>query len=176
MGSNMNLSRAKELLNKKGLSYELIEYSCEGDFWKHISQFSDTSKAAHSKMISLVINSPNKHKNLELQFNQLENDYLFCELWFGEYCFEAFDYEADILEQEILSDIENVISGVFIAFSVSDLKNRRFISDGLFEKNSESLEKFKQKMSKPKSWAEKIFKTQMQYELYDWDTHKIVIK
>lgn len=172
----MNLSRAKELLNKKGLPYELVEYSCEGEFWKHISQFANTSRATPTKVISLVINSPNKHKHLELQFNKSEKDYLFCELWFGDYSFEAFDYEADILEQEILSDIESVISGGFVAFSIGDLKNRRWISDGLIEKNSEALEKFKQKMSRPKSWLGKIFKTKIQYELYDWNTYKIAIK
>ena len=172
----MNLTRAVELLNQKGLPYELIEYSCEDDFLKHISEFRDIQDASQSKTIALVIKSRNNHKNIELQFNEFKNDYLFRELWFGEYSFEAFDYEPEFIEKELFDNIQKIMSNYMIAVSLNDLKNRRWISDGLLENDDMYLKKFKHKMFKPKSFWGKIFKSQKQYEIYDWNTYQIIVK
>ena len=172
----MTLNRAKELLLSKNIPFEIVEYKNGSDFWKHILLFPNTKHADSSKVMAIVIKSNNKQKNLELQFNESKEGFLFQELWFGDYSFEAFDYGADVLEQEILADIERVMSDTFIACSLNDLKKKRWLADGLVEKDDEDAKKIQQKILKPKSWIEKLFKTQLQYEIYDWNNYQIIIK
>ena len=172
----MDLNRAKELLNSAGIPFETVHYKCESDFWKHATLFSCSQKADSSKVIALVISSGNKHKDLELQFNESKDSYIFKELWFGDYTFEAFDYEPDALEQELLADIKIVMSGKFVAFVVYDLKNKRWLCDGIAEKTAGYAKSFERSMYKPKSWLDKIFRRKRQYELYDWNNYSVIIK
>ena len=172
----MNLNRAKALLSGKGIPFHTEEYGCEADFWKHILLFPYTKNAADCKVITIVINSNNKHKHLELQFVKTEEDYTFRELWFGNYSFEALDYEPDILEDTILSHIEDVMSGDLAAFAINDLNKKQWIGDGLYEKNGGYAEKLRRDALKPKSWAQKIRNMKLQYEFYDWDNYEKIIK
>lgn len=172
----MKLNYVIELLSSKRIPFEIVEYACVGDFGKHIMLFPSVEKAPLSKAVAVVIKSNNKHKNLELLFIESEEGWLFENLWFGEYSFDAFEYEPDILEEKVLSDIESVVSGDYIAFCVNDLKRKRWLGNGLTKKNGEYAEKVRQNMLKPKSWIEKISRTQKQYELYDWNNYQIIIK
>ena len=170
----MNIDRAKELLSNRGITFHTEEYASEADFWKHIVLFPYTKNAADCRVITVVINSNNGHKNLELQFIEAEGNYAFKELWFGDYSFEAFDYEPDMLEDEIMSDIEGVMLGDHIAFAINDLNKKQWISDGLTPKNGGYAEQLKRDARKPKTWKQKISKMKLQYEFYDWDNyHKI---
>lgn len=172
----MNLDRAKELLTAEGIPFHTEEYACEADFWKHIFLFPYTKNAADCKVVTVVINSNNGHKNLELQFIETEGEYTFKELWFGDYSFEAFDYESDMLEGGVWSDIEGVMSGDLIAFAINDLNKKQWIGDGLTPKDGGYAEKLKQDALKPRSWTQKIRRMKLQYEFYDWDNYQKIIK
>ena len=172
----MNLDRAKELLSNKGITFYTEEYTSEADFWKHIALFPYTKNAADSSVIAVVINSNNGRKNLELQFVEMKGNYAFKELWFGDYSFEAFDYEPDILEDEVLTDIESVMSGEYMAFVINDLNKKQWIGDGLTQKDDGYAEKLKRDALKPKTWKQKIRRMKLQYEFYDWENYQKIIK
>lgn len=172
----MNLDRAKELLSVKGIPFHTEEYACEADFWKHICLFSDTKNAADCRVITVVINSNNGHNNLELQFIETKEGYVFKELFFGDYSFEACDYEPDTLENEIWSDIQGVMSGDLVAFTIHDLNKKQWLGDGLTKRDSGYAEKLRQDALKSRTWKQKIRRMKLQYEFYDWDNYQKIIK
>ena len=172
----MNLDRAKDLLTIRGIPFHTEAYASEADFWKHIVLFPCTENATDSRVITIIINSNNGHKNLELQFVEAEGAFVFKELWFGDYSFEAFDYEPDMLEDEVLSNIEDVMSGDHIAFAVYDLNKKQWIGDGLTPNNDGYIKKLRIAAMKPKTWKQKIRRMKLQYEFYDWENYQKFIK
>lgn len=172
----MNLECAKELLAGRGVPFRTEEYACEADFWKHICLFPFAKNAADCRVIAVVISSNNGHRDLELQFAEMEEEYIFKELWFGDYSFEAFDYEPDTLEDEVLSDIEDVMSGNLMAFVINELSKQQWLGDGLLKKDSDYAKKLKRDALKPRTWKQKVRKMKLQYEFYDWDNYQKTIK
>ena len=64
-----------------------------------LSNINNTRKC---KVTALIIASNNKKKNIELQFNYVGNEFRFEELSFGDYCFEMFDYNEEMLANKMI--------------------------------------------------------------------------
>lgn len=171
----MNLDRAKELLVAKGIPFYIEEYVNEAEFWQHIFLFPYTMNAADCSTAVLVIGSNNGHKNLELQFTKAE-EYVLKELWFGDCSFDIFEYEPDTMENVVLSDIESVMSGNLMAFSINDLNKKRWLGEGITKKDSDYAEKIRREALKPKSWKQRLRRVKLQYEFYDWNNYQKIIK
>ena len=84
----MTLNEAKALLSKNSISFELCEFQNEAEYLHHAMLFPNTANAKHCKVISIIIRSKNEKKNIELQFNAVDDISRFEELWFGDYCYE----------------------------------------------------------------------------------------
>ena len=80
----MTLDEAKVLLSKNGISFELREFQNEIEYWHHVMPFPSTKNAKHCKVVAIIIRSKNEKKNIELQFNAVDDIFRFQELWFGE--------------------------------------------------------------------------------------------
>ena len=68
--------------------------------------FPYTKNARNCKVTTLVMASKNKEKNIELQFNDVGSDFCFEELSFGDYCFEMFDCNEEMLADDLLDRIQ----------------------------------------------------------------------
>lgn len=180
----MNLNEAELLLSKHNISFELQEYENEKEYWHHISLFPDTKKAKSCKVIAIIIKSNNGNKDLELQFNEDNGDFYFVELYFGDYCYEEFDVLEEMLAEDIMIHITEVLDGNFTVIVVNDLKKKRWVGDLCFDLNDsddvffgkQEFEKMLKKINKPIGFWDKVLKSKKQYEIYDWNSYKCIIK
>ena len=131
----------------------------------------------------MIIVSKNKKKNIELQFNYVDNEFCFEELSFGDYCFEMFDYNEEMLAGDLLDRIEEIRCGNFVVIIANDLKKRRWLGDACFDLNDDDdafgrqgFEKAMEQINKPKGLLARLFRTQTQYEIYDWNTYQCIVK
>ena len=179
----MTLFEAKKLLTENGLAFEISEFEDEATYWHHTMLFPYTKNARNCKVLALIISSNNGKKNIELQFNAVDDDFLFEELRFGDFCFEMFDYKEEMLENDLLDHINEIKGGAFSVIVANDLKNKKWLADFSFDlKEDDDLfgkhgfEKAVQKIHAPKGFISKLLKTKKQYEIYDWNTYECITK
>ena len=178
----MTLHEAKTLLTENNLAFETSEFETEATYWHHTMLFPYTKNARNCKVIALIITSNNRKKNIELQFNAVGDDFLFEELRFGDFCFEMFDYNEEMLVNDLLHRINEIKSGTFSVIVANDLKNKRWLGDSCFDMNDDDhfgkpgFEKAIQIIQAPKGFISKLLKARKQYEIYDWNTYKCIIK
>ncbi len=180
----MTLMEAKALLNEHNIPCVEKEYESEKDFWLHISLFPYEKKAKSCKVNSLIILSNNGKTNIELQFNETDDAYVFHDVWFGEYAYELFDCEEKFLGEEIITIISEAKSGNIRIVVINDLKHRRWCGDEIFDVQdnqdkwfgNKGFEKTVTKILKPKRFLDKLLKTKYQYEIYDWNSYRCIVK
>ena len=179
----MTLNDVKILLSENNIVFDVREYENEAAYWHHVSMFPYTKNAKPCKVIALIIQSNNGRIDIELQFNAIDNNFRFEELWFGGYSFEMFDCNEEMLADDLLDRIKEIQSGNFVVIYANDLKKRSWLGDACFDLNGEDdafgrsgFEKALERIRKPKGLISKLFKTQKQYEIYDWNTYQCIVK
>lgn len=179
----MTLNDVKMLLSKNNISYELYEFENEAAYIHHAILFPYTKNAKNCKVIALTIASNNKKKNIELQFNAVDNNYIFEELRFGDFGFEMFDYNEEMLTDDLLNRINEIQGGSFAVIVANNLKSRRWLGDACFDLSDDDdcfgkhgFEKAMKRIKNPKGFIARLFKSQKQYEIYDWNSYQCIVK
>ena len=181
-GDRMTLQEAKELLSKNNIYFDICKFENEAEYWQHITLFPYTKYAKNCKVIALIIMSNNGKKNIELQFNATENEIHFEELRFGDYGFEMFDYNEEMLANDLLDHIKEIQSGNFTVIVANNLKRKCWIGDACFNLNDDDafgkagFERAMKRIKKTKGLISKLLKSSKQYEIYDWNSYQCMIK
>lgn len=182
-GDYMTLDGAKLLFLENNISFEQQEYANEKEYWNHIMLFPYTKNAKSCKVIAMVIKSNNSNKDLELQFNETNGVFSFEELRFGDYCYEEFDVPEEMLAEDLITHITEVMEGNVAVIVANDLKKKSWLSDACFDLEDDDdvfgVQGFQnaiENIEKPISFWNKIFKSKKQYEIYDWNTYKCIVK
>ena len=156
----MNLKEVKELLDKNNITYQLIQYNDDMDFWKHIIAFPSNTRGCKEKVIVIVIESNNGKKNIEIQFDETSDGFIFGELYFGGFCYELFDMKEEYLPDELISLITEIMECKLACIELVDLKNKRWLMDASYEyEDEESMSDYQralQKIEKPRSFFDRI--------------------
>ena len=179
----MTLFEAKKLLTENNFVFEVSEFEDEAAYWHHTMLFPYTKNARNCKVIALIITSKNGKKNIELQFNAVDDDFLFEELRFGDFCFEMFDYKEEILANDLLNHINEIKGGAFSVIVANDLKNKKWLADACFDLDDDDdafgrqgFEQAIQRIRQPKGFISKLLKSKLQYEIYNWNTYDCIVK
>lgn len=178
----MTLEEAKVLLNSHNIPFELREFQDEKEYWHHVAMFPNTQNAKPCKVIAMVVRSNNGKKDIELQFNEAHDGFHFEELRFGDFGYELFDCEEEILADEILRIISEIRHGRLIFLDMNDIKNQRWMCHAWYDLNDDGafgqsgFERIMKRFNAPKSFLEKLRNTEVQYEIYDWNTYQCIIK
>ena len=179
----MTLTDAKILFEKRRIPYQIAQYENEGDYWRHCMTFPYTKNARNCKVTALVIPSVNGLKDIELQFNRRRGEYFFEELRFGGFGFEMFAYDPDLLEADLLDLIGQIVDGKLAVIECNDRKRKRWISDACFDLTDDDdvfgvpgFREALEKIERPKSFWQKLTGKCIQYDIYDWRSHRQVVK
>ena len=180
----MTLENAKELLASNGIPFETCHYANETEYWRHLILFPYVKHAKPCEVTALVVHCPNGKKNIELQFNAVDNEYLFVDLSFGGYSFELFDCQEEFLSHEILREIQVILQGQTAVIEANDLKHRRWSADAIFDRSDKDDPAFGEpgyqkaiaKIHKPLSFIQKLFHAREQYEIFDSEHYQCIIK
>ena len=179
----MTLTDAKILMEKHRIPYQTAQYENQAAYYRHLALFPYTKNARDCKVIALVIPAVNGVMDIELQFDQKRGEYVFQDLHFGDFCFEMFNYNPDMLEADLLENIGQIVDGKMAVIVSNDLKRRRWLGDARFDLSDDDnvfgapgFREAVAKIEKPKTLWQKLTGQQKQYEIYDWRTYRRVIK
>ncbi len=178
----MTLTEAKELLIQNDITFEVLEFETEAEYWLHATSFPYTKNAKSCKVIAIIIKSKNEKKNIELQFNDVDGESYFEELRFGDYCYEMFDYNEEMLSDDLINYILEIMQGNLRVINLTDLTKKRWLADACFDLNDDDafgevgFQKAMKRIEKPKSFLSKLKRSKKQYEIYDWNTYQCIIK
>ena len=179
----MTLTDAKMLLEKRRIPYQTAQYENEADYFRHLAPFPNLGNARNCKVAVLVIPSVNGVKDIELQFNRRRGEYIFEDLRFGDYSFEMFDWDPDLLEADLLERIGQIVDGKLTVILCNDLKGKRWLGDACFDLKDDDnvfgapgFREAMDKIEKPKTFWQKLTGQRLQYDIYDWRTYRQVTK
>lgn len=179
----MTLDEAKVLLSENNIPFELCEFHNEAEYWCRTILFPDTKNAKACKVIAIIIRSNNGKKNIELQFNAVGDVFCFEELWFGDYAFEMFDYNEDMLADDLIRNILEIKQGKLIIIVRNDIRKKRLLADVCFDLSDEDnafgelgFQKALQRIKRPKGLFSKLRRVKEQYEIYGWDSYQCIVK
>lgn len=178
----MNLFQVKKLLQTNSIPFEEYEFENEADFLKHISSNPYTKNTKTSKFYALIIYSKNGKRHIELEFEEKDGDFVFWDLWFGEFCLEYFN--CNIRSDYLLDEIRQMMMGNRGVIIKSSTKNNRWIADAQFYLDDydddsfgkRGFEKAVKSIRKNKSFIEKLLGISHIYEIYDWNTYERIVK
>jgi hypothetical protein len=179
----MTLNEAKTFLDRNRIPYHTAQYENEAEYWHHCMPFSRGENAKNCRVTALVIPAVNGVKDIELQFNRHRGEYEFQDLWFGGYSFEMFDALEDFLEADILEIIGQIVDGKLAVIESYDLKKKRWRGDSCFDLTDDDdvfgapgYREALAKIEAPKTLWQKLTGKKLQYDIYDWRTHRQVVK
>lgn len=179
----MTLDEVKALLSENNISFGLYEFNNEAEYWHHTTLFPYTKNAKPCKVTAVIIRSNNGKKNIELQFNAVDDMFRFEELWFGDYCYEMFDYNEDMLADDLIRNILEIKQGNLIVIVLNDIRKKRWLADACFDLSDDDddagepgFQKALQRIKRPKGLLSKLLRFQEQYEIYDWNTYQCIVK
>lgn len=174
----MTLEQARKMLQVNQIPFQDMEFSCVAEYDNHNILYPNTKNTSPGRVIALVIPSQNSRKNLELQFTSAGDCFRFAELWFGEYSFELFDIGEGFLEAELLDKIGQILSGNFQVIVANDLGRKRWLWDTGFDMKEDYADfaAVLERIQKPKSLWAKLSKRRIQYEIYNWNTYRCILK
>ena len=181
--NDMTLLEAKTMLERRRIPYQTARYEKEADYFRHLSPFPYLKNARNCKVTVLVIPSVNGVKDIELQFIPRRGEYFFEELRFGGFGFDMFAYDPDLLEADLLDFIGQIVDGKLAIVEAHDLKRKRWLGDARFDLTDDDnvfgapgYREALEKIEKPKTLWQKLTGRRIQYDIYDWRTHRQVIK
>lgn len=176
----MTLAAVKDTLSKHEVSFTQVEYDCEKSYLQHVVMFPNIKNTSPHKVTALVIQSKNGKKDLELQFVFKNGDFIFRELWFGSYCYEMFDYNEEQLSDALLSNISEAMQGRISVIVSNNLKKRKWNADAGFvlydDGDKSEFENAVRRIENKKPLIDRLFKAEYQYEIYNWDSYRLVIQ
>ncbi len=173
----MNLNEVVDLLHENNFSFTLHEFENEAAYRRHIVRFPNTENAKDCKVCSVRLKSPNAHKNMELQFNLEQDDFVLEDLYFGEFGFELFDRGEDGFADALLQTIRAIMAGELTVAVCYDIKHRRLLWDAAFDvEDQRRFENAFKKIKQRKRFFERFFKAQKQYEIFDWNTYQCIMR
>lgn len=174
----MTLEHARKLLDEKNIPFIETIYASEKEYWTESEDFksANVNNAREIKVATLVITSNNKHKNLLLQFFEKNNQLEFNDLLFGSFSFEMFDYNPDMLADDLMHCIEFVMSGnakVLEAYNKSKRISALWIFDMSDDEDVVDLNNILARIEKRKK---SLFGSKKYYDIYDWNTYIRIVK
>lgn len=178
----MTLDEAKVLLARNNISFELREFNNEAEYLHHTTLFPGIKNALPRKVITMIIQSNNEKKNIELQFNDVGYAFHFEELWFGGFSYELFDYndDEDMLAEDLIHNIMEIKQGNLIMIVLNDIRKKRWLTDLCFDlsdiDDKSRFQKALQRIKRPKGWFSKLMGIKEQYEIYDWNSYQCIVK
>lgn len=179
----MTLDDAKVLLSENDVPFELREFNNEAEYWHHVALFPYTKNAKPCKVIAMIIRSNNGKKDIELQFNAVGDGFRFEELRFGNFNYEMFDYNEDMLADDLIRNILEIKQGNLSIIVSNDMRKKRFLAAGCFDLSDDDeifgkpgFQESLQWIKRPKGWRSKLLRVRVQHEIYDWNSYQCIVE
>ena len=180
----MTLSQAKDLLTTNSIPFQECEFASEADFLYHISPSLYIKNAKEHKYYALIVQSNNGKKHIELEFEEKNGEFVFWDLWFGDFCFEYFAGDASEDVSYLLEEIQEIMQGKHTVIMVTNPKTKRWIADAQFDRSDPEddwfgeigFQRMMKRIRKKRTIWGRLFGSKRSYEIYDWNTYQCIVK
>lgn len=177
----MKLVEVKKLLDDNGYRYTQTVIPSRAEFYREKGFRPSADTGAFTL---LTIPNPNHEKDIQIIFSDATENPEFYDLEFGSFWYELFDCEEEYLRQELLTEIQRIISGItYIIFASTVKKGIHWKWDGTYydlpDDEMNSMDAFQNAVSKiksPKSWWKKLTGKTDVYEIFNWTNYERITK
>ena len=133
----MTIEHVKSMLMERRIPFLIFDYDNEEEYLKHVHKYPELKYAQPCRVKVIVIECFNGYKNLEIQFNEEDGEFLFIELLFGEYCFDMYENQNEFTPNDLMYNIHQVLSEQLAIIVKNDIKRERWISDDCYVLNDD---------------------------------------
>ena len=179
----MTLDEVKVLLDENEYIYHIDEYENEKQFLEHIYVFPNLKEYEDCRVRSIVILCNNGYKNIEIQFNEIDGEFEFIELLFGEFCFDMFECEPEHVADDLMFHIYQIVAEEIAIITRNDLTKKKWLDDACFSLYDDDpafgepgFFMAVQNIQRPKSALEEKFTTKKQFEIYTANSYQCIIR
>ena len=177
----MKLIEVKKLLDDNNYTYAQTVIPNRAEFYRQKGFHPSIDTGAFAL---LTIPNPNHEQDIQIIFNDATENPDFYDLEFGGYWYELFDCEEELLPQELLTEIQRIVSGsTYVIFAYFIKKGIHWKWDGVYydlpEDEMNSMDAFQNTVSKiksPKNWWKKLTGKTYVYEIYNWTSYERITK
>lgn len=170
----MLLDEAKNLLFANHIEFQEQAFENETAFLRSLGELCPGGRPC--AVAALTIPCKNGRKDISLHFIEESGRFLFEDLWFGDFSFELFDLDEESLPGELLQTITDILEGKSAVITAKNLKNRRLVWDGYFDKDDPGYKKRLQRIQAPKHFWKRLLHSQTRYEIFDYYDYRCMIK
>lgn len=175
----MNIDEAKKLLTDKGLSFIEKAFATQREYWEHCSEFwhmEYASTSPDSRIKALVIPCANGKKDIELEFELKEGEFVFSDLLFGSFSFEIVEFlsEGETVEDEIMKYLPDLLESRYTILTVNQIGRGVILDSYRPDVTKEAREKLLKAYGSAMSFWGKLLKRRFIAEVYDRDTYEAV--
>lgn len=177
----MKLSELKQLLDDNSYNYTQTVIPSRAEFYRQKGFCPSIDTGVFTL---LTIPNPNHEKDIQIIFNDATENPVFYDLEFGGFWYELFDCEEEYLPQELLNEIQRIVSGsTYVIFACTVRKGIHWNWDGVYydlpDDEMNSMDEFRNTVSKiksPKSWWKKLTGKTDMYEVFNWTSYERITK
>lgn len=177
----MKLIDVKKLLEDNGYTYSQTIVPNRAEFYrqKGFNPSDDTGA-----FVLLSIPNPNHQVDIQIIFKDATEDAVFSDLEFGGYWYELFDCEETNIAQELLTEIQRIVSGsAYVIFASIVKKGVHWRWSGVYydlpDSEMNDMDAFRNTVHKIKSvknwWSKLTGKTDI-YEIFNWTSYEKIVK
>ena len=177
----MKLIEVKKLLDDNNYTYAQTVIPNRAEFYRQKGFHPSIDTGAFAL---LTIPNPNHEQDIQIIFNDATENPDFYDLEFGGYWYELFDCEEELLPQELLTEIQRIVSGsTYVIFACIIKKGIHWKWDGVYydlpDDEMNSMVAFQNTVSKiksPKNWWKKLTGKTDVYEIFNWTSYERITK
>lgn len=175
----MKIDEAKILLNTKGITFKEKDFATQREYWEHCSEFwnmENASTSTESRIKALVIPCANGKKDIELEFELKDDEFVFADLLFGSFSFEIMDFlsEGETVEDELMKYLPDLLNNRYTILTVNQVGRGVIMDSYRPDVSKEEREKVLNAYGGAISFWGKLFKRRFIAEVYDRDTYETV--
>ena len=176
--TDMNIDKAKKLLSDNGISFIEKDFATQREYWEHCSEFwhiEHASTSPDSRRKALVIPCANGKKDIELEFELKDDEFVFADLLFGSFSFEILDFltEGETVEDEIMKYLPDILKNRYTVLTVNQVGRGVIMDSYRINVSEEDRAKLLDAYGRAQTIWGKLLRRRYAIELYDRNSYVI---
>ena len=174
----ISVDELKMQLEREHIDYIEKQFSTEREYLK--THFRNPNLKGRSEApVSILLIDGGSHKMpVWLEFQPGAEGMVFYDLYFGEYGFELFQNNDEIIRQTVIETIRDILDGKIHVIASWNSKTCAwngdasfYISPGEDDDDSDAYEKALRRIEKPRGWFSRRWGVETTYAVYNWNSY-----
>ena len=181
--SKIYMDEVKVMLQRERIPFVEVQYPNEREYLKTYFRNPNLKGRNERAVFVLKIAGGNEKTPLWLEFQPGDGGMVFYDLYFGEYAFELFQNNDEMIRQTLTENIRNVLAGkihVIVSWSGKNISWNGdacyYIAPGEADDDTEEYRKALRRIEKPRGWFGQRFGAETTYAIYNWYSYREITR